>query len=205
MILLSRAARLLLALALMTGLAGTARALTPEDASKFITVLGQDATQTLNSQGSLEQKESKVRDILARNFDLQLMGRYVVGQTWRTMTPDQQEQYSQLFEEYVLRTYSKRLGGYSGQQFQVTGTKPVNQDEAFVTTNISRPGAPPIEASWRVKGYPQGDKIVDVLVTGVSMVVTQRSEFAAVIQRQGIDGLIETLRLQISKFSAQSN
>ncbi len=205
MILLSRAAYLVLALVMLSGVAGPARALTPDDASRFITTLGQEATQTLNSQGSLEQKETKVRDILARNFDLQLIGRYVVGQSWRTMTPDQQEQYSQLFQEYVLRTYSKRLGGYSGQQFQVTNSKPINQDEALVTTTISRPSASPIEAAWRVKNYPQSPKIVDVMVTGVSMVVTQRSEFSAVIQRQGVDGLIETLRLQISKFSAQSN
>jgi len=205
MTLLSRAAYFLLAFVVMSGAAGTARALSPDDASKFITTLGQEATQALNSQGTLEQKENKVREILAQNFDLQLIGRYVVGQTWRTMTPDQQEQYTQLFQEYVLRTYSKRLGGYSGQQFQVTGSKPISADEALVTTTISRPNASPIEAGWRVKGYQQGGKIIDVLVTGVSMVVTQRSEFAAVIQRQGVDGLIETLRLQISKFSAQSN
>jgi phospholipid transport system substrate-binding protein len=205
MTLLSRAAYHLLALVMLVGLTETARALTPDDANRFIATLGQEATQTLNSQGTLEQKELKVREILARSFDLQLIGRYVVGQSWRTMTPDQQEQYSQLFQEYVLRTYSKRLGGYSGQQFQVTSAKPINQDEALVTTTISRPSASPIEASWRVKNYPQSPKIVDVLVSGVSMVVTQRSEFSAVIQRQGINGLIETLRLQISKFSAQSN
>jgi phospholipid transport system substrate-binding protein len=189
---------------MLSSTSGAARALTPDEAAKFITTLGQEATQTLNTQGALGQKEEKVREILAQNFDLRLIGRYVVGQAWRTMTPDQQEQYSKLFEEYVLRTYSKRLGGYSGEQFRVTGSRPINQDEALVTTTISRPNAAPLEASWRVKAYPKGNKIVDVLVSGVSMVVTQRSEFSSVIQRQGVDGLIETLRLQISKFSAQS-
>jgi phospholipid transport system substrate-binding protein len=202
--LLSRAAGFLLAILMLSSTSGVARALTPDEAAKFITTLGQEATQTLNTQGALGQKEEKVREILAQNFDLRLIGRYVVGQAWRKMTPDQQEQYSQLFEEYVLRTYSQRLGGYSGEQFRVTGSRPINQDEALVMTTISRPNAAPLEASWRVKAYPKGNKIVDVLVSGVSMVVTQRSEFSSVIQRQGVEGLIETLRLQISKFSAQS-
>ncbi|NQV56609.1 MAG: ABC transporter substrate-binding protein, partial [Rhodospirillales bacterium] len=50
-----------------------------------------------------------------------------------------------------------------------------------------------------------GHKILDVMVAGVSMVVTQRSEFRSVISKQGVTGLIETLRLQVSKFSAQKN
>jgi len=58
---------------------------------------------------------------------------------------------------------------------------------------------------YQVRQKKDGHKILDVMVAGVSMVVTQRSEFRAVISRQGVAGLIETLRLQVSKFSAQKN
>jgi phospholipid transport system substrate-binding protein len=183
--------------------ATAALALTPDEASKYIQGLGHRANETLNTQGSLEQKEASVRRLLAENFDIKLIGRFVVGATWKNMNEEQQEAYLALFEEWVLRTYSKRLGGYSGQQFSVTSAKPLNNDEVLVTTTIQRPNAPPLEAGWRVRGGQNGMKIIDIMVTGVSMVVTQRSEFAAVIQRQGIDGLIETLRLQVSRYSAQ--
>jgi phospholipid transport system substrate-binding protein len=183
--------------------ASAALALTPDEAGKYIQGLGSSANQVLNQQGSLEQKEAQVRKLLADNFDIKLIGRFVVGQHWKTMNEEQQEAYLALFEEWVLRTYSKRLGGYSGQQFEIAGVKGLSADEALVTTKISRPNAPPVEAGWRVRGGQGGMKIIDIMVTGVSMVVTQRSEFSAVIQRQGIDGLIETLRLQVSKYSAQ--
>jgi phospholipid transport system substrate-binding protein len=185
---------------------GPVGALTPDEAGKFIHGLGQRANQVLGKQGaSLEQKEAEVRRLLAENFDIKLMGRFVVGQTWKSMNEEQQEAYLSLFEEWVLRTYSKRLGGYSGQAFEITGAKGLNADEVMVATKIQRPNAPPLEAAWRVRGNSGNNKIIDVMVTGVSMVVTQRSEFSAVIQRQGIDGLIETLRLQVSRYSAQSN
>ena len=73
----------------------------------------------------------------------------------------------------------------------------------LVLTKISRPSGPPIKAGWRVRETKNGHKILDVMVAGVSMVVTQRSEFRSVIRRRGVTGLIETLRLQVSKFSAQ--
>ena len=167
--------------------------------------LGQRAFQALNQSNlPLEQKEAQVRALLADNFDLKLIGRYVVGQSWRTMGEEQQEAYLNLFEEYVLRTYSKRLGGYSGQQFQIAGVKSASPEDHIVATVISRPGAPPVEAAWRVQAKAAPYKIVDVMVAGVSMVVTQRSEFGAVIQRQGVDGLIESLRMQVSKIPAQA-
>jgi len=184
---------------------GIATAASPEEAAKFVDSLGQRAFQTLNQQGvPLEQKEAQVRALLADNFDFKLIGRYVVGQSWRTMGEEQQEAYLTLFEEYVLRTYSKRLGGYSGQQFQIAGVKSASPEDHVVATTIMRPGAPPVEASWRVQTKSAQYKIVDVMVAGVSMVVTQRSEFGAVIQRQGVDGLIETLRMQVSKIPAQA-
>ncbi len=184
---------------------GIATAASPEEAAKFVDSLGQRAFQMLNQQGMpLEQKEAQVRALLAENFDLKLIGRYVVGQSWRTMGEEQQETYLTLFEEYVLRTYSKRLGGYSGQQFQIAGVKSASPEDHVVNTTITRPGAPPVEASWRVQAKSSPYKIVDVMVAGVSMVVTQRSEFGAVIQRQGVDGLIETLRMQVSKIPAQA-
>jgi phospholipid transport system substrate-binding protein len=199
-------ARVATTLCLLLAATGSAFAGSPEDAARFIDSLGQRTFSVLSQQGlPLEQKESQVRSLLAENFDLNLIGRYVVGQSWRTMGEEQQETYLSLFQEYVLRTYSKRLGGYSGQKFAISGTKAASADDALVSTTIERPGAPPVEASWRVKTNKTPPKIVDVIVGGVSMVVTQRSEFGAVIQRQGVDGLIETLRLQVSKFPAQAN
>lgn len=176
----------------------------PEAASQFIGGLSEKALSVLRADGvALNTKEAQVRELLSENFDLDLIGRFVLGKSWRSATPEQRDQYQALFREFVLRTYSRRLGGYSGQSFEIVGARPVGKKDVLVSTKISRPNAPPIEAGWRVRNGANGPKILDVVVSGVSMVVTQRSEFRSVVSKQGIDGLIEVLRAQVTKFAAR--
>ncbi|MDH5747697.1 MAG: ABC transporter substrate-binding protein [Rhodospirillales bacterium] len=179
----------------------------PEEASNFLSTLGKEALATLSDQsGSLEEREARVRELLNKSFDFDKIGRFVLGRAWKQATTEQRTEYQKLFSEFVLRTYSQRLGGYSGQSFKVIKSVPLGKKDALVTTEIGRPGgAPPLLCGWRVRGNNGNYKILDVTVEGISMLATQRSEFAALVQRNGVDGLIETLRLQVSKFSAQSS
>ena len=74
----------------------------------------------------------------------------------------------------------------------------------MVKTNIVQPGGPPIKANWRVRPLNGEYKIIDIMVEGVSMAVTQRSEFNAVVRRQGMRGLLQTLRARTEKFGVAS-
>ncbi|NQV57906.1 MAG: ABC transporter substrate-binding protein, partial [Rhodospirillales bacterium] len=131
---------------------GMASATAPEAASKFIGDLSARSASALNKPGStLDQKEADVRKLLSENFDLKLIGRFVLGSTWRKTSLEQRDQYLELFEQFVLRTYSRRLGGYSGQQFNVVGAKPIGKQDVLVSTLIARPSGPPIAAGWRVR------------------------------------------------------
>lgn len=199
--------KVVLAIFVLSGLTGTpnsAKATDAGQATQFLNQLSVEALQALGTPGTtLEQKETAVRVILAKHFDLDLIGRFVLGAAWRKASDDQRSRYQSLFREFVLRTYSRRLGGYSGQTFNVVGAKPIGKQDVLVNTKINRPSGPPIEAGWRIRNGENGHKILDVVVAGVSMVVTQRSEFRSVIRREGIDGLIEVLRLQVTKFSAR--
>ena len=158
-----------------------------------------------STDGTLDQREIKVRDLLRDNFDLPLIGRFVMGKAWRKATPEQRAEYQQVFAEYVLRTYSRRLGGYAGEKFTVVKAQPMGKKDAVVITEISRPSGPPLVAGWRVRASDKGMRILDIMVQGISMAATQRSEFSALISRQGVDCLIETLRMQVTKFAARSS
>lgn len=172
-------------------------------ASQFISVLGQQAISTLQSTaGSLEQREQQFRGILAQNFDVPFIGRFVLGQHWRRATPQQQADYLALFEDFLVLTYSRRLGGYTGETLSIVGERPANDRDTVVRTRIDRPSGAPIDADWRVRLIDGHFKIIDIEVAGVSMALTQRSEFASVIGRNGINGLIEVLRARASKLSA---
>ncbi len=124
---------------------------------------------------------------------------------WRLATPEQQGDYLALFSEYVLQTYSARLGGYAGETMTVVGARQANEKDVVVHTRIDRPSGPPITTEWRVRTTGGRYRIIDVAVDGFSMAVTQRSEFASVIQRDGIEGLLAVLRLRTTKNRATAS
>jgi phospholipid transport system substrate-binding protein len=154
---------------------------------------------------SLEEREAVFRRLLREGFDMEFIGRFVLGKHWRELTPEQRAEYLDVFSEYVLQTYSRRLGGYAGQTFAVIGARPAGQQDAVVQTRIDQPSGPPILADWRVRPSAGGYRIVDVMVEGVSMAVTQRSEFGAVVQRDGVAGLIEALRARTQMLPARAS
>ena len=197
----------LLASAIFVGPANRAFAdSTDEEAVQFIQNLANKAISVLREDnGSLEVRETEFQTLLYDGFALERIGRFVVGTHWRKMSTEQQGDYQDLFRQWVLKTYSIRLGGYSGQTFSVVNVVVAGATDRYVRTLINQPkGGESVRADWRVRHIDGAFKIVDVVVEGVSMVVTQRQEFAAVVRRHGVEGLIETLRARVSKFPAKS-
>ena len=179
---------------------------TENDAARFIHQLGNRAIETLRTSDlTLDQREAQFRGLLREGFDLAFIGRFVLGKFWRAATPEQQEDYLALFGEYVVQTYSARLGGYSGETMAVVSTRQASEKDFVVRTQIDRPSGPPVVAEWRVRTTGGGFRIIDVMVEGISMAVTQRSEFASVVQRDGIDGLLVILRARTTKIPATAS
>ncbi len=185
--------------------AGTARA-TVNDAAYFISQLGNQAINTLRATNlTLDQREARFRGLLSQSFDLRFIGRFVLGRYWRDATPDQQNDYIALYGEFLLQTYSARLGGYSGETLTVTGARQANDKDIVVSTVLARPSGPPIAADWRVRTSGGRYRIIDIMIEGISMAITQRSEFASVVRRDGIDGLLTVLRARTTKISATAS
>lgn len=171
----------------------------------FIEQLASQAIKVLSSQdGSLKEREDKFRTLLRNDFAMNDIGRFVVGPYWRRMSPEQRTDYLDLFGEWILKTYSIRLGGYSGEQFQVLNTTPAGQHDVLVKTRIDKSAGNGFNASWRVRKIDGGYKIIDIYVEGVSMAITQRSEFESILQRQGVDGLLGMLKDKVRKMSSAS-
>lgn len=175
-----------------------------DGAAQFVQMLAQQAISTLSRQGmTLEQREGIFRDLLRQGFDLEFIGRFVAGRYFREMSPNQQADYLQLFGDFVLKTYAGRLGGYAGEQFSVVSARPAGQQDVLVQSRIDRQaGGPPILAEWRVRVIGSGYRIIDVMVEGVSMAVTQRSEFDSVLSRGGPESLLAALQARTTKLPA---
>src|SRR5260221_12694036 len=190
-----RAPAIAAVLLVVTVLAWAPRTTAAEDPRAFINTLGTRAIEVLGPSVAPAQRLARFRDLFHNDFDIPGIGQFVLGRYWRTATPQEQQEFLKLFQEYVAQAYSGRLGEYAGEPFRVVGNRP-NGDEIIVSSQVVRSGGNPIQIDWYVVNQGGKPKIADVYVAGVSIKVTQRDEFASIIQRDGgkIDGLLNRLR-----------
>ena len=166
------------------------------DPAAVITSLGNQALEVLGNNVDPKLRVARFRQLFSEDFDVPGIARFVLGRYWRVATEPQQQEFVKLFADYIALAYSNRLAEYSGETLRVTGSRPA-PDGSVVSSEIVRPnGAPPAKVDWVLTPHDGAYKISDVVVEGVSMAVTQRSEFASVIQRNGgqVQGLITALR-----------
>lgn len=175
------------------------------DEAVFIQSLADQALVALgDKEASLEEREQRFQRLLQDGFAMSLIGRFVVGRYWKSMSPNQQSEYQQLFSTWVLKSYAARLGGYSGQKFKIDRTVKAGEKDVFVRTLIVQSSSAPLRADWRVRSFKGDYKVIDIVVEGVSMLSTQRAEYTAVLRQHGPDGLIEALQTRLTKFPAKA-
>lgn len=170
------------------------------EAGTFIQNLGTEAIRTFSDKSlSREQALQRFQALLHKGFDVPYIGRWVLGRFWNQATERQQADYQRLFERLIITTYAGRFLEYSDETFKVTGVRAEKDSDSMVATQIVRSNGPPLNVEWRVRRRDGQHKIIDVVVEGVSMGVTQRQEFASVIQQNGgkVDGLIQALRQKL--------
>jgi phospholipid transport system substrate-binding protein len=193
--------RSFLAAAFLLGV-GAGPALAAPDPAAFVNNLGNQALAMLRRETSPEQRAVAFRSLFRRDFDVPQIARFVLGPYWRVATPTQQREFIRLFENYIALAYSTRLSQYAGQRLVVTGSR-FTAGGAVVASEVPRQDGQPVSIEWHLTRYDNTYKINDVVVSGVSMAVTQRSEFASVIQRKGgeVAGLLATLRAKTAGLS----
>ncbi|MBT5109653.1 MAG: ABC transporter substrate-binding protein [Rhodospirillaceae bacterium] len=177
----------------------SATATASEASSDFVKSLGDQAIKVLTVKDISEgEREHRFRSLLRDGFDVRRIGRFVLGRYARSASAEAIKQYNQLFEDLIVVTYASRFSQYSGQSFDIKrATKPTARGDSIVLSEIvATDGSPPIRVDWQVNNAKGRYKIVDVRVEGVSMSVTQREEFTAVIRQNGgdIEALLDALR-----------
>ncbi len=199
--------RLFLLLPLLFLLPGVhpASATTKAGAIQHIQLLGEQAFASLRrSDMSLEKREAILADILSRGFALPLIARFVLGRYWRRATPEQRDSYVELFGAFVIKSYSRHIGGFAGSSFDIVGAEAIGKSDFLVTTNLRRKSGPSFKAGWRVRLIDGKHKVIDVIVEGISMAVTQRQEFASVLKRGGVERLLQILSAKVGRMPATS-
>jgi phospholipid transport system substrate-binding protein len=143
-----------------------------------------------DKQKALKLAEEKILPLI----DFREATRLAVGRSWREASKEQKEKLTNEFRRMLVRTYSNAISVYQGQTVKVQPVhmKPGDTD-VTVRNQYIRPGGRPVQLDYQMHKTPEGWRIYDIVIEGVSLVLTYRSEFDAVVKQQGVDGLIKRL------------
>ncbi|HWB49636.1 MAG TPA: ABC transporter substrate-binding protein [Stellaceae bacterium] len=179
-------------------LAGAPHGNAAMDPKAFIGDLGQQGIQTLGPNVPPAQRVARFHQLFQADFDVQGIGRFAIGRYWQAFSPEQQQEFIRLFRDYTVQAYAEKLGQYGGAQFRVLSAAPAG-DGMVVSSEVIRANGAPVRIDWHVAPAGDGYKVTDVYVDGVSMKVTQRDEFAKIIQNNGgqPSALLAVLRQQL--------
>lgn len=190
---------MLLGGALLPLLPAQARAANDAGAAQFISQLGQQVLAILAHPAGVSQREVMLRDLLRQAFDLGFIARFVLGRAYNGLSPEQAADYQDAFNDFVLRTYARRLAAFQVRGYAITGVRSAGDADSVVAMRIEPASGQPVACEWRVRESGQRFGIIDLALEGVSMAVTQRNEFASLVNAQGVQGLVSVLRARTDR------
>jgi phospholipid transport system substrate-binding protein len=179
------------------------------DPRGFVEELGAETLAILKGSANTPERQRRFRELFGKAFDVPQVGRFVLGRYWQRASEEERARYLEKFGDYVAAIYAMQFANYQGQSFRTTGARATGDGESTVTSEIVRQGQPPIAIEFRVKQAPNdqsggGFKIVDAVVEGVSLIVTKREEFAGVLGREGMAGILQRMDSALAQMQRAS-
>jgi phospholipid transport system substrate-binding protein len=138
--------------------------------------------------------DALVANVLLPNFDSEYSARLVLGQTWRTATPDQRKRFVDAFYHSLLRNYGTALLNFTADKFVILPYKGDPADTtATVRTEVKKSSGENVPVNFSLRKTESGWKAWDVVIEGISYVKSFRTDFGAEIQQKGLDEVINRL------------
>ena len=183
---------------------GPSRATTAKDSPKQVvekfhaSLLGvmQNAKQL-----GYDGRYKKLSPAVEESFHLRFMAGIVAGYHWRKFSASQKDALVNAFTRMTAATYARRFNGYSGEKFKVLGQQPDRRKSVLVKSEIVKSDGEKVVLNYKLLKLRDRWGIIDIHLTGTfSEVATRRSEYSAVIRRNGLDGLIRQINKKIKSY-----
>lgn len=180
---------------------GTALAADPSP-EQVVQALAEDIWATLHDNGVDEERRVDELTVLFEGrTDVALISRLALGRYWHQLSEEQRQDYEELFRDVVIRGMARRLNSYAEnangpieERFRILNSATAGKHDTLVRSKVFPTNGQPLALDWRLRAGTAGPVIIDLIVEGASLLVSQRSEFAAVIERHNLDGLLAELR-----------
>ena len=159
------------------------------------------ASQILSENISKKEKIDQLKSIAKETVDIKGVGFYSLGSARKNLNDNQKIQYSKLFEDYFLKSFSSRLAEYTNPEIEVNNKKVLNQNYTIVNSLlVGTSERPEVKIDWRVYTKdPKNPLIRDLIIEGLSLARTQKEEFASILNSN--DGDINALFKTLKEFS----
>ena len=170
-------------------------------AAEFVRRAGVELGATVGGAASPADKQERLGQFLSRVVDQDGLARFCLGRFWAVATPAQQAEYLRLFRLVLLRGLVSRLGDYQAVSVKVTTNTPsARADGVYVPTVVERDGNKPVSIAWLVTGQGPDMRIADVVAEGMSLRITQRSDYTTFLSRNDgqVDKLLAAMRARAS-------
>jgi phospholipid transport system substrate-binding protein len=144
-----------------------------------------------------------LQPIVAESFDLPFMAELILGRPFKELTAEQQKTWVDTFARLTTSTYADRFDSDSGVRFEIDRVEPAAQGTSLVRTRLLRTDGDPVKLDYRMRKAPAGWRISDVFLSGtVSELALRRSEYGALMRREGFDALLAAVRKKIEAAEA---
>ena len=159
------------------------------------------ASQVLSENISKEEKINKLKVIAKETVDIRGVGFYSLGSARKDLNDEQKDTYSNLFEDYFLKSFSSRLAEYTNPEIEVKSKQIINNNYTIVNSVlIATIERPEVKIDWRVyTKNPNNPLIRDLIIEGLSLARTQKEEFSSILNSN--DGNINSLFKVLEEFS----
>lgn len=186
-------------------IAGSAIAAEPSAPARVVETMHAGMVDVMKSAATttFEERAAKLEPVIDGAYDLDFMGRKSLGKSFDALSPEDQKRWLESFHRFMIANYAGRFTSYSGQSFETLGEEPAAQDTVLVRTRLVDPGKENVDLAYRLRQQGGTWKIIDVYLKGtVSELALRRSDFTAILDREGFPALLANLDGKIADLRA---
>lgn len=157
-------------------------------------------TDVMKSDAEFQDRYARLETAIDTTFDMETVSRMSLGTPWRKLETDARKEFSQLMRELITATYADRFDSYNDQQFEITGITEPRPGRWLVRTRLIRKSGKPVVLDY----YFKGQQVFNVVADGVSDLAVRRADYTAVVNSDGFQGLLDSVRANIAGLRNES-
>ena len=145
----------------------------------------------------------KLEPAVSNSHDLPKIARIVVGKEWEKLSEEQQKKLTDVFSRFSIASYAHNFKDFSGEAFIIDSEEETKMGGVVIHSHLTLPDDPPVKFDYMLKEKGASWRIINIIANGVSDLALKRSEYTAILQREGFDALISKINEKIDNYAKQ--